>query len=82
MCSMTRFIAARYRARSHWARDDRTAGPREALSVRNWIVARSVTPTHLAAEGVDLADQVPLGRTADGGIARHLADAVEAHASA
>ena len=27
---------------------------------------------HLAAEGVDLADQVPLGQTADGRIARHL----------
>ena len=34
---------------------------------------------HLAAERVDLADQVALRRPADGGVARHLADAVEAH---
>ena len=34
---------------------------------------------HDAAEGVDLAHQVPLGDASDGGVARHLRDQVEVH---
>src|SRR6185437_7446333 len=34
--------ARRYSVRSHWARGAQTAGPLERLSIRNWIVARSV----------------------------------------
>ncbi len=30
---------------------------------------------HQSAEGVDFADHLPLGQSADGGIAGHLADA-------
>jgi hypothetical protein len=35
--------------------------------------------SHLTAERVDLADQMPLRGAADGGVARHLADRVEVH---
>lgn len=35
---------------------------------------------HLAAEGVDFADEVALGRAADGGVAGHLGDGAEAGA--
>ena len=35
-------IACLYRVRSAWARVARTAGPLRALSVRNWMPARSV----------------------------------------
>ena len=34
---------------------------------------------HLAAERVDLADDLPLGHAADGRVAAHLADGVEVH---
>ena len=34
---------------------------------------------HLAAEGVDLADDLPLGDAADGRVAAHLADGVGVH---
>ena len=37
---------------------------------------------HLAAERVELAHKVPLARTADGGVAGHVADAVEIHREA
>ena len=36
-------------------------------------------PAHLAAQGVDLPDDVSLGRSAYRGVARHEADAVEVH---
>ncbi len=35
---------------------------------------------HLAAEGVDLADEVALGRAADGGVAGHEGDVLQVHA--
>ena len=34
---------------------------------------------HDAAHGVDLTDQLPLGLTADGGVAGHVADGVDVH---
>ena len=34
---------------------------------------------HLAAEGVDLADDLPLGDAADGRVAAHLGDGVGIH---
>ena len=45
--------------------------------------ARSVRRlAHLAAEHIKLADEMPLARAADGGVARHVADAVEIHREA
>ncbi len=42
-CSASRSrIAARYSARSAWARGPRTAGPLLRLSTRNWMPARSI----------------------------------------
>ncbi len=34
---------------------------------------------HLAAQGVDLPHHLPLGQAADGGVAAHARDAVQAH---
>ena len=33
-------------------------------------------PSHLPAECIDFAHQMPLGGSADGGVARHIADGV------
>ena len=35
--------------------------------------------SHLAPQGVDLPDDLPLGNASDGGVAAHLADGVEIH---
>ena len=39
----------------------------------------SMTPPHLAPERVDLPHDLPLGDSADGRVAAHLADRVEVH---
>ena len=36
-------------------------------------------PSHLAAQGVDLKDEVPLRRAADGGVAGEIGDSVQIH---
>ena len=51
--------------------DRRTAAPVEQLELDAGRVDRAA---HQAAERVDLADQVPLGRAADCRIARHVGD--------
>ena len=68
------------------------AGVTPAAGMHNPIFARDTVsgqffadggavggPPHLTAESVDLADEMPFGRATDGGIARHLSDAVEIH---
>ncbi len=59
----------------------RRAHRRSARSVERLELDRGVVgvASHLAAERVDLADQVTLRGAADGRVARHLADRVEVH---
>ena len=47
--------------------------------MRNWMAAGVDDLAHLAAEGVDLADDLALGDAADGRVAAHLRDGVGVH---
>ena len=66
-------IAVALRARSL---DGRTLGAIEDLELDAGAIGRLA---HQAAERVDLLDEVSLGQTADGGVARHPADGVAQH---
>ena len=35
--------------------------------------------SHLAAKSIDFTDDMPLGKTPDGGVTTHLADTIEVH---
>ena len=53
------------------------AGPLAAVEHAE-LDARGVDgPAHGAAQGVDFADELPLGHAADGRIAAHLGDGIE-----
>ena len=48
----------------------------EGTALQGHLVGRTA---HLAAQRVDLVDEMSLGGTADGGIAGHIGDGVEGH---
>ena len=60
------------------ARGPCMAGPLLRLSMRNWMAVASIARPIEPAQGVDLAHQLPLGQAADGRIAAHPGDGVQA----